>query len=254
MAKVKVLLEMVDMELPRGFAAFEESLESAISVHPTATSALDRVAGLGVELDEPLVPIPMFGASAGPAGFGPTPAGALSEFASESTNPDLPASSVVVPAEVDPARLDDLRARNDILVWANSPLTLFHDDDTVIDLARSRRGLDCRPFRDAVSIDIVRTMLGVRRAWDDGFRGQNIAVAIVDEGVNGQEYPVVDGFARPGAQQPGAAPITSHGSMCAADVLVAAPSARILRGDVVGLRRDVVGLGRCWSSRPVGAG
>jgi subtilisin family serine protease len=78
-----------------------------------------------------------------------------------------------------------------------------------------------------VDIDVVRTMLGVHGPWEDGFRGQNVAVGIIDEGVNGDVYPVVGGFSRPGAQQPGTAPITSHGSMCAADVLVAAPGARL---------------------------
>ncbi len=236
MSKIKVLLEMEAEDVPRGFEAFAEAIESAISVHPAAVPTLDRVAGLGVELDEPLVPVPMFGAEPTP-GVAPL-AAALSEFGTADTNPDVAASSIVVPAEVDPARLDELRGREGVVVWANSELTLFHHDDTALDLARSRRGLDCRPFRDAVGVDVVRTMLGVRRPWDDGFRGQNIAVAIVDEGVNGQEYPVVDGFARPGAQQPGAAPITSHGSMCAADVLVAAPSARLYDYPFLGIQNS----------------
>jgi serine protease AprX len=40
-------------------------------------------------------------------------------------------------------------------------------------------------------------------------------------------YPVVGGFNRAGGQEPGAAAIDSHGSMCAADVLVAAPRAQL---------------------------
>ena len=227
MAKVKVLLEIVGQDVRRGFEAFAESADSAFTLRPTATPALDRVAGMGVELDEPFLPVPMFSSPERGRALERSSLDALSAFAAPTTNPDLPATSIVLAAEVDPARLDELREREGVTVWANSALTLFHDDDTVLDLARSRPGLDCRPFRAAVSIEVVRTMLGVRRAWNDGFRGQNIAVAIVDEGVNGVQYPVVDGFARAGAQQPGAAPITSHGSMCAADVLVAAPSARL---------------------------
>lgn len=52
-------------------------------------------------------------------------------------------------------------------------------------------------------------------------------MGIIDEGVNGQFYPVVGGFTRSSSVLPGSAPITSHGSMCAADVLVAAPWAKL---------------------------
>jgi subtilisin family serine protease len=227
MSKVKVLLETAAPSGPVGFEAFEASTESFTDAHRVAQSALDLVAGLGVEVDDPLAPVPMFGAPSRSHRLERAPADALSGFATEDTNPDLPATSLVVAAEVELSRLDELRSRDGVTVWPNSAVSLFDTDDAVIDLARSRPGLDCRPFRDAVTVDVVRTMLGVHRSWDDGYRGQNVAVAIVDEGVNGMEYPVVDGFARPNAQQPGAAPITSHGSMCAADVLVSAPAARL---------------------------
>ncbi|MCX4625473.1 S8 family serine peptidase [Streptomyces sp. NBC_01443] len=95
-------------------------------------------------------------------------------------------------------------------------------------MARSRIGIDSRPFRPAVSIDVIRELLGVLLPWRDGFRGQNVAVGIIDEGINGTAYPVSGGFARVGSsRQPGSASVTSHGSMCAADVLVAAPAARL---------------------------
>jgi subtilisin family serine protease len=227
MSKFKVLLEMAAPSEPTGFEVFTASTESVAAAHTRARLAMDLVAGLGVEVDEPLAPVPMFGIPEPSLPFGGDPAEALAEFAVEETNPDLPATSLVVAAEVELSNLEELRAREGVTVWPNSPLTLYHHDDVTLDLARSRPGLDCRPFRDAVALDVVRTMLGVHRSWDDGYRGQNVAVAIVDEGVNGLEYPVVDGFARPNAQQPGAAQITSHGSMCAADVLVAAPGARL---------------------------
>lgn len=225
MSKVKVLLEVSAPPQP-GFEPFREATESLSTARAAAMPALDLVAGLGVELDERLAAVPMFGVLDDSLPIERAPADALTEFGVEETNPDIPASSVVVPAEVEFSNLEELRGRDGVTVWPNSPVTLFDHGDP-LDLARSRPGLDCRPFRTAVPLELVRTMLGVHRAWDDGYRGQNVAVAIVDEGVNGQEYPVVDGFARPNAQQPGAAPITSHGSMCAADVLVAAPSARI---------------------------
>lgn len=227
MAKLKVLIE-VGGSRAEGFQSFEAAADSEDAAVSASVDALEVVAGLGVEIDEPLVPVPMFTpARRRASGASPAPE-AFSEFASADTNSDMSAQSVVVPAEVDRSQLEELRTRNRITVWANSPVELFDQDEAdVIDLARSRPGLDCRPFRGAVSIATIRAMLGVSSAWSDGFRGQNIAVGILDEGVNGETYPVVGGFARPNALQPGAAEITSHGSMCAADVLVAAPAARI---------------------------
>ena len=145
-----------------------------------------------------------------------------------------------MPVEVDQRRLGELHDRPGVRVWPNSELTLFPADPSlfeeepaaveaadVLDLARSRRGTDCHPFRPGVDVATIRRLLGVAAAWNDGFRGQNVAVGIIDEGVNGTVYPVSGGFARQGARQPGTAAITSHGSMCAADVLVAAPAARL---------------------------
>ena len=55
--------------------------------------------------------------------------------------------------------------------------------------------------------------------WDNGFRGQNVVVGIIDEGVNGAGLPRGRRLLPPELRPlPGAAPITSHGSMCAADV------------------------------------
>ena len=95
------------------------------------------------------------------------------------------------------------------------------------DLATTAGGIDCRPFLPGVTMAVIRQLLAVNRPWTDGFTGQNVVVGIIDEGVN-NHYPVIGGFGRPTTHRPGGAPITSHGSMCAADVLVAAPSARLL--------------------------
>ncbi|HEX2061265.1 MAG TPA: S8 family serine peptidase, partial [Thermoanaerobaculia bacterium] len=94
-------------------------------------------------------------------------------------------------------------------------------------LAASAGGVDCRPFRPAVTRAVIRQLLGVNAIWNAGFRGQNIVVGIIDEGVSDQFYPVIGGFSRPNSPPPGSADVTSHGSMCAADILVAAPSAKL---------------------------
>jgi serine protease AprX len=141
-----------------------------------------------------------------------------------------------VPAEVTAAALDRLAKREDVVVWPNSAITLLQDlavaaeegDDMfgLFDLARSAGGTDCRPFRPGVSVGAIRQLLGVAALWNDGFRGQNIIVGIIDEGVH-SSYPVVGGHETATERRWARANITSHGSMCAADVLVAAPAARL---------------------------
>ncbi|MFI1281319.1 S8 family serine peptidase [Streptomyces sp. NPDC020858] len=240
MAKIKVLLETQPSHTQHeGFGAFEAAVASETSALDQALPDLDLVAGLGVEPGENFVPVPMFSAPQEGGGGAAEPLSTLREFAIPETNPDIAATSVVLPVEVDPTKLAELREREGVRVWASSRLHLYADERSpgepgsdaeaaAFDLARSFTGLDCRPFRPGATIDTIRALLGVTRPWQDGFRGQNVVVGIIDEGVNGQVYPVSGGFTRPGATlQPGAAPITSHGSMCAADILVAAPAARL---------------------------
>jgi serine protease AprX len=228
-----VLLEFED-EQADAFAGFD----IASAVEPGALAppwnVLDRVAGLGVELAENAIPVPLF---TRPDRSEPdTVRLALAAFDDPETQPDLPSASIVVAVEVEQSRLGELQDRKDVVVWPDSRLTLLTaptwdeenpDPDRVLDLATSAAGVDCRPFRPAVSVAAIRELLGVRSLWDDGFRGQNTVVGILDEGIDGSVYPVVGGFARPGAMQPGSAEISSHGSMCAADVLVAAPAAKL---------------------------
>ncbi|MEV0370618.1 S8 family serine peptidase [Streptomyces sp. NPDC050636] len=235
MAKAKVLVELERGLHKEGFQAFSAAVSSESNAYEQCAYALESTAGLGVEPDENLAPVPMFGTRSGENGYD-MPSD-LAAFADPNTNDDLPGASLVIPVEVDHSNLDALRERDGVVgVWPNSRLFLYGDEEPGIeeievqtfDLARSRSGVDCRPFRPAVDISVIRQLLGVSPLWRDGFRGQNVAVGIIDEGINGDAYPVSGGFARIGSsRQPGSAPITSHGSMCAADVLVAAPAARL---------------------------
>ena len=189
---------------------------------------------MGIELDDEAVTVPMFfGARKPPAAL----VEAFAGFAAPTTNPDRGASSVVIPAEVPAANLEPVRKKRGVTLWPNSELTLF--DDEVFDLAGSRGGVDCRPFRPAATVAVIRQLLGVHGVWSDGYRGQNVIVGIIDEGVDGDTYPVVGGFARPNAGlRPGAAPVSSHGSMCAADILVAAAAARLYDYPFLGVPRS----------------
>jgi serine protease AprX len=228
MPKVDVLLEF---EAPQteGFSRFQAALDSPSDAESQTKSLLDRIAGFGVEFEE-VVPVPMFSAPRDPA-----PAKELSAFASVETNADMSSSTVVVAAYVDGGRIGELSARPGVHVWPNSPLTLLPDwGITETDVgealdveAVAAGGVDCRPFRPGVSIDDVRELLGTSEIFDRGVTGTDIKVAIIDEGVNGDTYPVVGGLKGQVGAEPGTAPIDSHGSMCAADVLIAAPGAQI---------------------------
>lgn len=214
MPDVNVLLEF-DAPQERGFGLFTAALESASEAQTQVTSLMDRVAGLGLEVQQ-LIPVPMF---SGPGQ--PSPAGALTAFATTETNPDVASRTMVVAAQASSERLEELQARPDVRVWPNSDLTLFEAAEA------PASHVDCRPFRPGASIDEIRELLGVKRVWDADARGEGVKVAVIDEGVNGDTYPVTGGLQGQPSSQPGTAPITSHGSMCAADVLIAAPDAEI---------------------------
>lgn len=231
MSKVSVLLEF-DAPQEHGFSMFAAALESGPEGERQSKSLMDRLAGFGLELEE-LVPVPMFTAP-----HELRPALALTEFASPETNPEVPSPTIVVAAEADSERLEELRARADVRVWPNSQLILYPewgiDEADASDSAPDAEtpdpaadDVDCRPFRPGASIEEIRDLLGVQHVWESGFKGEGVKVAIIDEGVNGDTYPVVGGLKGQVSSQPGTAAITSHGSMCAADVLIAAPEAQI---------------------------
>ena len=237
MTKVSVLIEM-DATHTEAFREFEEAVRSEQESVRQSERLLEPLAGLGVELEAEAIPVPMFAAPWTPA---PTVPPELEAFPIPDTNPDLPSATVVVAVRVDASLLDEISARDGMRVWPNSELTLFANWDptlhdvreeptesvAVLDAPGAPAGLDCRPFRPGVEVDAIQELLGVSALWDEGFRGDGAIVGIIDEGIDGSVYPVVGGFSRPGAQTPGSAPITSHGSMCAADVLVAAPDAKL---------------------------
>ncbi len=211
MANVNVLLEF-DAPEERGFGLFTAALESESEAESQVGALMDRVAGLGLEVQQ-LIPVPMFSAADQPA-----PAGALTAFATTEENPDVASRTMVVAAQASSERLEELQARPGVRVWPNSDLTLYET---------AQAHVDCRPFRPGASIEEIRELLGVERVWETGARGAGVKVAVIDEGVDGDTYPVTGGLKGQPSSRPGTAPVTSHGSMCAADVLIAAPDAEI---------------------------
>jgi serine protease AprX len=262
MGKIDVLVE-VEQPREEAFALFHAAMESEIEAVRQGEDLVSDLAGMGLEVLSDFAPVPMF--SSRDSSFERLAVlEAFSDFAQSEENRDMAATSIVVPCQVERSKLSELQGRPGVQVFPNSPLTLFcncggpHKVASLIsaaygrgeiseealygeppyhfasvmslhpfDLATSASGVDCRPFQPAVPISIIRQLLGVERVWFDGFRGQNIIVGIIDEGVNGQAYPVVGGFTRPNSLRPGSAGVTSHGSMCAADILIAAPAVKL---------------------------
>jgi serine protease AprX len=232
MAKIDVLIE-IPRQQPEAFALFHAAMESEIESLRQGEDLVSHLAGMGLEVLGEFAPVPMFAEntmSNAVTGF--------AAFAAPTENPDMFSETVVVACQVERSQLDALRGRQDVKVFPNSPLTLFSNgeyeahltedlDLHPFDFATSSGGVDCRPFRPAVTRGVIRRLLGVQKVWFDGFRGQNIIVGIIDEGINGEFYPVIGGFTRPNNPRPGSAVIASHGSMCAADVLIAAPAAKL---------------------------
>ena len=158
-------------------------------------------------------PIPMFAPHRQATGV--SRLSGLSAFASTDEANDVTSATQVIAVQLDADAYDDLNSRDGVRVWPNSAITLIK--------------ADCGPdWRPAVSVDAIRDELHVADAWEiAGSRGEGIVIGVIDEGVDGSEYPVIGGFNRAGGQRPGAAGIDSHGSMCAADIAVAAPDAQL---------------------------
>ncbi len=208
MAKDNVLIE-IPRNLPRAFSNFELTRSDSIESNNVVDNLLGNLTGFGITVNEQVPPVPMFTTSTNRLHEQ-----SLRSFSTKETNDDLRSETLVVACEMDRNFVKQLHEkRPDIKVWPNSKVELFRTD--------------CQPFKPAVSIATIQTALGVQSIWNKGFEGQNVVVGIVDEGVNNY-YPVIGGYSQTNARRaPGTAPITSHGSMCAADVLVAAPKAKL---------------------------
>ena len=211
MAKIKVLVEVASTQ-QQAFSFHSFAQSSVEESSRQAESVAAELSGFGLEVIGDYPPVPLFSRE---VVRGSSRTSGFAAFASPFPNEDLPASTTVISALIDRSASARLASRPGVRVWPDSALTLYQPP------------VDCRPFQPAVAAYQIRSLLGVREIWQMGFRGQGIVVGIIDEGVNAF-YPVVGGFSRPGGLAPGAAPITSHGSMCAADVMVSAPGATIL--------------------------
>jgi serine protease AprX len=235
MAGMDVLIEVTQPQ-PQSFALFEAATASPTAARRASASALSKIAGLGIEVDTTRPPVPML---ARKPRLSEALHRSLAAFATRELSPDIPSETVVMRARVDPAQLPAIRARPDVKVWANSPIVLAQDSPRmhipVSAPARTSGSIDCTFSRVATMAE-VQNALGVAVLWNLGHTGKDIVVGILDVGINKGAYPVIGGFAVPGKPQPGSARVDSHGSMCAADVLVAAPNAKFYDYPFLGIQ------------------
>jgi subtilisin family serine protease len=116
------------------------------------------------------------------------------------------------------------------------------DDEDAIERMKSDRGEEVigvyadppiQPFsvycgKSAVGADTnVATKLGINQLRKAGLTGKNVRVAIVDTGIDGSIIPVAGGWSPIPGSTPGTTP-SDHGTMCAYDVRISAPDAKIL--------------------------
>jgi subtilisin family serine protease len=207
MAIVEALIE-VDVKVPNALDAFSAAGESIIEGQSQVRSVLPEVKG--IHYRPAAKPVPMF---THPEGLQPDTLDALSQLPKSPQNRDMASVSQVVPVQIEEQAIAALNELPGVRVWPSSPIYFF--------------GPDCPPFEPAVDVSAIQIALGVPAIWAEGHRGEGVIVALLDKGIDGSTYPVVGGYSRAGGQQPGTAPISSHGSMAAADVLVAAPDAKL---------------------------
>jgi serine protease AprX len=210
MPNTKVLLEFEDAR-SEAFGLFATVAESPGERVQTAEALLDRVAGFGVELEETQIPVPMLSEPEAPLPFA-----ALAEFGQPEPSGELPSATTVVAAQMPEEKVEELQAQPGLTVWPNSELTLLEEATLAV---------DCRPFAPGATIEEIQDELGVKAIWAEGQKGGGIVIGILDKGIDGSVYPVSGGFEGAGVAEPGSASIKSHGSMCAADCLIAAPDA-----------------------------
>lgn len=249
MPKQLMLVEVLT-ETTEAFALHAVAVASMKESETQLEKLAAGIGGAGVDIDPEYPPLPMFAHARGGAH---AVAGGLRAFSSPTTNKDLAATSTVLTAEIDSEKIAALRKKKNVRLYPASRLHLMTgcqcgggqsrapepdrspdlemDEFSIFDIAPTAGGIDCRPFRPGVSVTTIRRVLGVRRPFEDGFAGQNVIVGVVDEGINGLTYPVIGGYEPlPSSMELrfGEADIGSHGSMCAADILVAAPRAKLL--------------------------
>jgi serine protease AprX len=207
MARVEVLIER-EVEVPNALSTFAAAGDSLDEGGKQVDDLIGDLTGI---LYRPTAkPVPMFTRGLEAESW---QLDAIRSFDSTEESDDLPSTTEVIPAQVEEEVVAELKAQPGIRIWPNSPIVFFP--------------VDCPPYQPAVSAEAIQTCLGVHALWNRSATGNEVVVGLLDSGVDGSQYPVTGGYSRAAGPQPGGGTIDSHGSMCAADVLVAAPDAQL---------------------------
>lgn len=142
-----------------------------------------------------------------------------------------PSETWLVRATVDEKQISAIEQNPEVVgVWSDPEIGPFIDVkmNPVVFAPPPLAAVDCNANVASGSSQQVAELLGARRVWGDGYRGQRITVGVVDGGVDGGLFPVDGGWSPPGQTQPGDPAVAwgGHGNMCAFDVRVAAPESR----------------------------
>src|SRR5262245_50197641 len=153
MPRIRVLIEIEQVQ-PKAFEAHRSALSSASEAYRQNEDLAKSFAGLGLQIFGDYAPVPMFSEQ---TVRGPEPERGFSAFSSPTTNPDVPAASVVLSGELELSRLDDLRSRSGVKVYGDSRLELLCAQ--LPGSLYSFSAVDCRPFQPAVSVSAIRQAL-----------------------------------------------------------------------------------------------
>lgn len=213
MTMIPVILERAQPN-PNAFRAFSNDTMSSGRADESKANFLQDLSDFDITYNSATPPVPLFDTSSGLDELVSLSSHSKNFSQPPSADVDFASQSVALAATINESDVQKLEERG-IKVWPDEAMGLM------------QTGTDCRPFEPAVNVARIRRELGVSVAFNAGYTGDDVVVAIVDEGVN-DYYPIIGGSSSPNTPKPGSAPITSHGSMCAADVGIAAPGAKLL--------------------------
>ncbi len=129
--------------------------------------------------------------------------------------------------------IDKLKSRPDVVVYGDTVIAPFTEKKVHSEFLQLTTGCgpyDCDPGTPKGAWQDAAKYLKATDVWAEGYKGQNIVVAVADGGIDKSQFPdkILDGWS-PDPNSPwGVDPDWgNHGCMCAFDALAMAPEAKI---------------------------
>ncbi len=215
--RLNVIVEL-DKPQKRSFERYSLNIASESDRTSAAESLMNALVGYDCELHKESIPIPMV---SGPVTTADESWRRLSKFASDEVSPDIASATTAIEVSIPKDRIARLRKKSGVIVWPSSPMTYL----------AARKPIQATPDCDyqlIASMHEIRELLRIDALWAAKLNGRGVVVAVVDDGIHQAAYPIGGGYDGPASQPPGLAPMRSHGSMCAADILLSAPNVTLL--------------------------